>query len=111
MAPSVLASPRARCVLVRASRIGVWQLRKFLGTGRVAGARVPGYEGSQIIDAPIDIVRSVLVDVERMPEWTQSMQSVQLLEGPVIAWTSRLDDACRTATIKDLDSCQQDGGL
>jgi len=51
---------------------------------------LPGYEGSTTIDAPIDIVWSVLVDVERMPEWTPSMQSVHLLEGPALRRGSRV---------------------
>jgi uncharacterized membrane protein len=42
---------------------------------------VPGYQVSTTIEAPIDLAWSVLVDVERMPEWTSSMRSVRLLDG------------------------------
>ena len=43
-----------------------------------------GFEVSRTIDAPIDVVWDVLVDVERMPEWTSSMRTVQLLNGAVL---------------------------
>ena len=51
---------------------------------------MPGYEDSTTIDAPIDTVWSVLIDVERMPEWTPSMRSVHLLQGPALRRGSRV---------------------
>jgi uncharacterized protein YndB with AHSA1/START domain len=35
------------------------------------------------IDAPIDVVWSVFTDVERWPTWTQSVTSVELIDGPM----------------------------
>lgn len=49
-----------------------------------------GYQVSTTIEAPIDLAWSVLMDVERMPEWTSSMRSVRLLDGEVLRRGSRV---------------------
>lgn len=46
-------------------------------------------ELSTAIEAPIDVVWSILADVERMPEWTASMRSVSLETGPSLQRGSR----------------------
>jgi uncharacterized membrane protein len=46
-------------------------------------------EVSTTIQAPIDVVWGVLVDVERMPEWTPSMRSVSLEIGRALHRGSR----------------------
>ena len=51
---------------------------------------MPSYEVSSTIGAPIDVVWSVLVDVERMPEWTSSMRSVRLLDGSGLGRAGRV---------------------
>jgi Polyketide cyclase / dehydrase and lipid transport len=51
---------------------------------------VSGYQVSTTIDAPIDLAWSVLVDVERMPEWTTSMRSVRLSDGEALRQVSRV---------------------
>ena len=51
---------------------------------------MPGFEVSTTIQAPIDLAWSALADVERMPEWTSSMRSVQLLDGKALRQGSRV---------------------
>lgn len=42
------------------------------------------YEASIVIDAPVERVWEILIDVERWPEWSDSMTRVQRLEeGPL----------------------------
>ena len=48
------------------------------------------YETSVDIDAPRERVWDVLADVERWPEWTASMQSMQYVEGDGLALGSRV---------------------
>ena len=35
------------------------------------------------IDAPVDVVWSVFSDVERWPTWTDSVKSIELIDGPL----------------------------
>lgn len=51
---------------------------------------MPDHEVSTTIGAPIDVVWGVLSDVERMPEWTSSMRSVQLLGAERLGRGSRV---------------------
>jgi len=51
---------------------------------------MPGYQVSTTIEAPIDLAWSVLMDVERMSEWTTSMRSVRLLDGEALRGGSRV---------------------
>jgi uncharacterized membrane protein len=60
------------------------------GTYTSAEARVLGYYTSTTIDAPIDLTWRVLVDIEKMPEWTSSMRVVRLLGGGQLARDSRV---------------------
>jgi uncharacterized membrane protein len=49
-----------------------------------------GFAISRTIHAPIDVVWGVLVDVERMPEWTSTMRAVRLTTGSVLRRGSRV---------------------
>ena len=49
-----------------------------------------GFAFSRTIHAPIDVVWGVLVDVERMPEWTSSMRTVRLITGSALRRGSRV---------------------
>lgn len=43
---------------------------------------MPNYSTSAEIDASPEVVWAVLSDVERMPYWTPSMTSVEIIDGP-----------------------------
>jgi len=51
---------------------------------------VPGSQVTTTVSAPIDLVWKVLVDVQRMPQWTSSMRSVQILDGSVLGTGTRV---------------------